>query len=361
MSAIEIVQLEKRFVNDGADVRVLCGLELEVASGELLVLVGPSGCGKSTALRLLAGLDEPSSGSIKLDGKSLAGVAARDRDMAMVFQGYALYPHMSVAENIGFPLKMRGMAKAERARRVQETAAIVGLESKLQRLPSELSGGERQRVAMARAIVRKPKVFLFDEPLSNLDAKLRAELRVELASLVRRLGVTAIYVTHDQAEAMTMADRVAVMNQGRLQQVGTPQQVYALPANVFVAGFIGTPAMNLLPVHIEAGLATGPGLRCPAPEGMAGDATVGFRPEQLCFDAGEATESNSLRLKASVSAIEPMGADDFVHLACEEQLLRARTAGFSAPEIGASCHVAVPRSATCWFDAMGERQWPPKP
>ena len=221
------------------------------------MLVGPSGCGKSTALRIIAGLEPADAGAVRLDGRDITHAPPQDRDVAMVFQGYALYPHLTVRENIEFPLRMRRVPKADRATRVAEAAALLGLGKLLSRHPAELSGGERQRVAMGRAIVRSPKAFLFDEPLSNLDAALRAELRVELASLVRRLGTTSVYVTHDQVEAMTMADRIAVMRAGTLQQVGTPRAIYEAPANVFVASFLGSPPVNLVDLEVTGGLRLG--------------------------------------------------------------------------------------------------------
>ncbi|MCC6557363.1 MAG: ABC transporter ATP-binding protein, partial [Polyangiaceae bacterium] len=246
MAAISLRGLVRRF--QGGDRPALAGLDLDVEDGELLVLVGPSGCGKSTALRLIAGLDAPDAGTVSIGGRDVGRVPPQDRDVAMVFQGYALYPHMTAREIMAFPLKMRGVPAAERARRVEEAAATLAIGRLLDRRPGELSGGERQRVAMGRAIVRAPKVFLFDEPLSNLDAALRAELRVELAALVRRLGTTSVYVTHDQVEAMTMGDRIAVLRAGELQQIGPPRSIYEDPANAFVAGFLGSPAINLIEV-----------------------------------------------------------------------------------------------------------------
>jgi multiple sugar transport system ATP-binding protein len=245
---------------------------LEVADGEFLVLVGPSGCGKTTALRLVAGLESPTRGSIAIDGARMNGRAAADRDIAMVFQSYALYPHMTVAENIGFGLRMRGTPKREIRQRVEEIGRTLGLEEVMHRRPRALSGGQRQRVAMGRAIVRRPSVFLMDEPLSNLDAALRVQMRAEIARIQRQLGTTTIYVTHDQLEAMTMADRVAVLRRGRLQQVGTPQEIYSFPANLFVASFIGSPAMNLMRADVTR---TGAGISC-----IAGDNEVVI-PDQV--------------------------------------------------------------------------------
>ncbi len=235
----------------GDDVRAVDGLSLHVADGEFMVLVGPSGCGKTTALRMLAGLEEISSGTLSIGGNVVNNVLPKDRDVAMVFQNYALYPHMTVAQNMGFALKIRGESKAEIARKVGEAATILHLTEYLDRRPKALSGGQRQRVAMGRAIVRNPQAFLMDEPLSNLDAQLRVEMRLEIARIQRLLGVATVYVTHDQIEAMTMGDRVAVMRGGKLQQVATPQALYDHPANEFVAGFMGSPPMNLLRAHLE--------------------------------------------------------------------------------------------------------------
>src|ERR1700691_2997972 len=237
----------------GDDVRAVDDLSLHVADGEFMVLVGPSGCGKTTALRMLAGLEDITSGSLSIGGTVVNNVLPKDRDVAMVFQNYALYPHMSVARNIGFSLKVRGDSKVEIKRKVDEAAAILRLENYLDRRPKALSGGQRQRVAMGRAIVRNPQAFLMDEPLSNLDAQLRVEMRLEIARIQRLLNVATVYVTHDQVEAMTMGDRVAVMRDGQLQQVDTPQDLYDRPANEFVAGFMGSPPMNLLPCQLRSG------------------------------------------------------------------------------------------------------------
>ena len=358
MGGITIRGLTKRFAagrGQAASAPALQGLDLDVRDGELLVLVGPSGCGKSTALRLIAGLEEPSAGRIELAGRDLAGVPPQKRDVAMVFQGYALYPHLTVREIMAFPLKMRGMSRANRAERVGDIAELVGLSDKLDRLPNELSGGERQRVAMGRAIVREPKAFLFDKPLSNLDAKLRAELRVELAALVRRLGITAIYVTHDQAEAMTMGDRVAVLRDGQLQQVGSPKAIYSDPTNVFVAGFVGTPTMNIVTLAREDGTLKAGGLRAASPSGVAGDGelTVGFRPEHVTI--GEAAGAG-LSAEAEVVAVEALGAETFVYLDAGGTKLRWRIAGFGGPAVGSTVLLTVASDRLLWFDvADGKR------
>lgn len=287
-------------------------LSLDVADGEFLVFVGPSGCGKSTSLRMLAGLEDVNTGRILIGDRDVTDVPPKDRDIAMVFQNYALYPHMSVAENMGFALKIAGVDKAERAERVLEAAKLLDLVDYLDRKPKALSGGQRQRVAMGRAIVRSPQVFLMDEPLSNLDAKLRVQTRTQIASLTRRLGVTTVYVTHDQVEAMTMGDRVAVLNAGILQQVDTPRNLYDRPANVFVAGFIGSPAMNLLELPaVSAGIEFG-NYTYPVDPAILAEAngktiTSGVRPEDLeIVGAGEG-------LDVEVDVVEELGADAYVY------------------------------------------------
>lgn len=276
MAAIELRKLTKSFGSYTA----LDDLDLNIADGEFLVLLGPSGCGKSTTMRIVAGLEEPSSGEILISGRRVNDIPARDRDLAMVFQNYALYPHMTVGENIAYPLKIRKVARAERENLVRAAADRVDMAHLLTRRPAELSGGQRQRVALARAIVRRPQVFLMDEPLSNLDAKLRTVMRGELKNLQRDLGVTTIYVTHDQVEAMTLADRIVILNRAIIQQIGTPAEVYARPANTFVASFIGSPPMNLLPGQLRDGSFVGAGGAF-ALDAAAGDVTLGIRPEHV--------------------------------------------------------------------------------
>jgi multiple sugar transport system ATP-binding protein len=286
-------------------------VELTVKDGEFLVLVGPSGCGKTTTLRMLAGLEEVNEGRILIGDRDVTQVPPKDRDIAMVFQNYALYPHMTVAENMGFALKIAGVKKDERAARVLEAAKLLDLEPYLDRKPKALSGGQRQRVAMGRAIVRKPEVFLMDEPLSNLDAKLRVATRTQIASLQRRLGVTTVYVTHDQVEAMTMGDRVAVLKDGVLQQVDTPRALYERPANVFVAGFIGSPAMNLLTLKIVAGGVKFGNATIKVDSAVLGktkekSVTVGLRPEDLVVSKSEG-------IAVEIDVIEELGADAFLY------------------------------------------------
>ena len=282
-------------------------LDLEIADGEFLVLVGPSGCGKSTTLRSLAGLEPTSSGRILIDDKDVTGLEPGDRDIAMVFQNYALYPHLTVAENMGFALKLAKMPKDEIKKKVKEAADILGLSEYLDRKPKDLSGGQRQRVAMGRAIVRNPKVFLMDEPLSNLDAKLRVQTRSELASLQQRLGTTTVYVTHDQVEAMTMGDRVAVLKDGVLQQVASPRELYDAPVNEFVAGFIGSPAMNIF--DYDGG-------------------RIGIRPEDMHIIDGP------VGIHGTVDIVEELGAESFVYINVGEQRFVARADKGRTPQRG---------------------------
>ncbi|WP_437897111.1 ABC transporter ATP-binding protein [Sorangium sp. So ce124] len=372
MATLSLRGLTRRFPS--AERPALAGLDLDVDDGELLVLVGPSGCGKSTALRLIAGLDSPDGGTVSIGGRDVSRVAPEDRDVAMVFQGYALYPHMTARDIMGFPLRMRGVAREERARRVEEAAALLAIGHLLDRRPGELSGGERQRVAMGRAIVRAPAAFLFDEPLSNLDAALRAELRVELAALVRRLGTTSVYVTHDQVEAMTMGDRIAVLRAGELQQVGPPRAIYEAPANTFVAGFLGTPAINLLPLERSGERYEGAALSLPAQPGVAlpDRAIAGVRPEHLRVapgrgshdDAGargDAGAQGEVEVEARVVVAEPLGAETFLYLDAGGTRLRARAHGFATPAPGEAVRARLDPRDVLWFDAgSGARIAPPR-
>ena len=302
----------------GSSVPAVDSLDLHVGDGEFLVLVGPSGCGKSTSLRMLAGLEEVNAGDIFIGERNVTDVPPKDRDIAMVFQNYALYPHMTVAENMGFALKIAGINKDERATRVLEAAKLLDLEPYLDRKPKALSGGQRQRVAMGRAIVRQPQVFLMDEPLSNLDAKLRVQTRTQIASLQRRLGVTTVYVTHDQTEALTMGDRIAVLKDGILQQVGSPRDLYETPNNIFVAGFIGSPAMNLFPADItDGGVTFGSAVAPVARDVLASTSetsvTVGVRPEDMIVStSGEG-------LLVEVELVEELGADGYLYGKTEVQ------------------------------------------
>ena len=296
----------------GSDFPAVPGLDLEIRDGEFMVLVGPSGCGKSTSLRMLAGLEEVNAGKIYIGDRDVTHTAPKDRDIAMVFQNYALYPHMTVADNMAFALKMAKVSPDERKKRVADAAKILGLEEFLERKPKALSGGQRQRVAMGRAIVRNPQVFCMDEPLSNLDAKMRVQTRTDIAKLQADLGVTTVYVTHDQVEAMTMGDRVAVMKLGELQQVDTPLGLYDRPVNLFVAGFIGSPQMNLLEAHAKDGQAQIGQYLVPvdptASRKMQGDITVGVRPE-----AWRLVSENEGGLPVKVTVVEELGADNYVY------------------------------------------------
>jgi multiple sugar transport system ATP-binding protein len=314
MSEIALREVRKEF--PGGTVAVN-DLTLTVGSGEVLVLVGPSGCGKSTALRLVAGLEKPTSGSIAIAGEDVVASGPRERDLAMVFQSYALYPHLDVFRNIAFPLKERRVAKPEIDRRVREVAGMLELSELLRRKPGQLSGGQRQRVAMARALVREPRGFLLDEPLSNLDAKLRTQVRGELKTLLARLGVTSIYVTHDQIEAMTLGDRIAVLDRGLLQQLGTPDEVFDRPANLFVAAFMGSPPMNLLRGAVEHRLLRAGTLRLEVAGVPDGEVVVGFRPESLGL-AGVGGPG----LDMQVEVVEPLGTETLVHGSTEGELVR---------------------------------------
>ncbi len=294
MARVRLEGIVKTYPNGHAAVR---GLDLTIEDGEFMVLVGPSGCGKSTVLRMIAGLETPTGGRLLIGDRDVTALPPQERDIAMVFQSYALYPHMSVRENLGFGLRMRHLPARGIAERVEAAARTLGLDPVLDRRPAQLSGGQRQRVALGRAIVREPQVFLFDEPLSNLDAKLRVETRAELARLHRRLGATAVYVTHDQEEAMTLGGRVAVLREGVLQQVAPPMELYRRPVNRFVAGFVGSPEMNFMPGELVPGAAPGPGL------------VLGIRPHDLAVVEGGAGD-----LDARVDVVEPLGSELVVHL-----------------------------------------------
>ncbi|MEU6476274.1 sn-glycerol-3-phosphate ABC transporter ATP-binding protein UgpC [Streptomyces sp. NPDC047017] len=359
------VQFDKATrVYPGSDKPAVDALEIDIADGEFLVLVGPSGCGKSTSLRMLAGLEDVNAGAIRIGDRDVTHLPPKDRDIAMVFQNYALYPHMTVADNMGFALKIAGVNKAEIRQKVEEAAKILDLTEYLDRKPKALSGGQRQRVAMGRAIVREPQVFLMDEPLSNLDAKLRVSTRTQIASLQRRLGITTVYVTHDQVEAMTMGDRVAVLKDGLLQQVDSPRNMYDKPANLFVAGFIGSPAMNLIEVPIaDGGVKFGnsvvpvnrDALKAAADKGDR-TVTVGVRPEHFdVVEQGGAAAAASLTkdsadrpagLAVSVNVVEETGADGYVYgtveVGGEQRDLVVRVSSRAVPEKGATVHV-VPR------------------
>ncbi|MFZ4409541.1 MAG: sn-glycerol-3-phosphate ABC transporter ATP-binding protein UgpC [Paracraurococcus sp.] len=354
MATLHIAGVQKSF---GAT-QVLHGVDLDVADGEMIVIVGASGCGKSTLLRIVAGLETATAGRIRIGGRDVTALEPADRDIAMVFQTYALYPHMSVAQNMGYGLKIRGLPRAEIDRRVAEAAGLLGIEALLDRRPRQLSGGQRQRVAMGRAIVRDPKVFLFDEPLSNLDAKLRVQMRAEIRRLQRRLGVTSLFVTHDQVEAMTLGDRLVVMHQGHAAQVATPMEIFERPADTYVAGFIGSPAMNFLAGTLAEGghavaLAAGPVIRFadgprPGPEGLA--LTIGIRPEHVRPDPAG--------LALALDLAEPLGSETVLHgrLANGEALV-VKLPG-AGPRDG-TLPVALPAEALHVFAAEGGRRLDP--
>jgi multiple sugar transport system ATP-binding protein len=327
MSDITLDRLTKVYAGD---VTAVDDVSLQIGDGEFMVLVGPSGCGKSTLLRMIAGLEEVTQGSISIGGTDVTEFAPRRRDIAMVFQSYALYPHMSVRKNIGYGLKVRRVPKDESRRRVEEVAKLLGLEELLERKPAQLSGGQRQRVAMGRAIVREPKAFLMDEPLSNLDAKLRVEMRASLAQLHARLGVTTVYVTHDQVEAMTLGQRVAVLDAGRILQVDTPQRLYEHPANLFVAAFIGTPAMNLVEGAIDGDHVVFGGLRLPLdparrPQGGSRPVVVGVRPE--AFDAVAFAAPGTKTFTIVPEVVEELGSDAHVFFHLDAQAVATDVSG----------------------------------
>jgi multiple sugar transport system ATP-binding protein len=330
--------------------KVLHGISLDISDGEFMVLVGPSGCGKSTLLRMLAGLEDITAGTIAIDGRVVNDLDSKDRDIAMVFQSYALYPHMSVRDNMGFSLRLRKEKSQVIADGVSRAARILNLEPFLERYPRELSGGQRQRVAMGRAIVRDPKVFLFDEPLSNLDAKLRVAMRSEIKALHQRLKTTTVYVTHDQVEAMTMADRIAVMNEGRIEQLGEPLELYDRPANLFVAQFIGSPAMNVFEGVFENGSVQGLGARwpCNAKAQQRQAVLYGIRPEHLAF--------GSQGIPAEVEVVEPMGAETEVLVRVQGKTFTVMTHGRASYGPGERVFVSPQAAHAHVFDAASGRR-----
>jgi multiple sugar transport system ATP-binding protein len=347
-SALKISGIRKTFGKGDKMVEVLKRIDIDVAPGEFLILVGPSGCGKSTLLNIIAGLEEPTEGDIRIGERNVVGVAPAQRDIAMVFQSYALYPTMSVADNIGFALEMRKVPKADREKRIQEVAAMLQITHLLDRRPAQLSGGQRQRVAMGRALARQPQLFLFDEPLSNLDAKLRVEMRAEIKRLHQVSGITSVYVTHDQIEAMTLGSRIAVMKDGVLQQLGTPDDIYSRPANTYVAGFIGSPTMNLIAGRaVNTSAAAGFGiknavlpLQCP----VATDALLGVRPEHITLTA-------DAPWRGEVSVVEPTGADTFVVIKTDAGDVTVRTSPQTQARPGDAVGLEIQAARVNWFDA----------
>ena len=348
MAAVELRDLHKSFGSFVALER----LNLTIEDGEFLVLLGPSGCGKSTTMRLIAGLEDPTSGAILIGGREVNDVPARDRDLAMVFQNYALYPHMTVGENIGYPLKIARIPKSERADRVRSAAEKVEMEDLLSRRPAELSGGQRQRVALARAIVRTPQLFLMDEPLSNLDAKLRTVMRAELRHLQKDLATTTIYVTHDQVEAMTLADRIVILNDAKIQQMGTPAEIYARPANSFVASFIGSPPMNLIEGVFSGGHFSHDGGVLDLPGQPDGPATLGIRPEDITV-----LDDASGDLSGTVYSSELLGDSTLIITRSGKAMVSAKTDPDGGREMDAPISLRFDRGKLHFFDGdTGERR-----
>jgi len=353
VGAIAITNVVKRYGSGAKTNQVIHGVNAEIADGEFVVIVGPSGCGKSTLLRMVAGLEEISGGQIAIGGRVVNDVEPAERDIAMVFQNYALYPHMSVFENMAYGLKIQKVPAAEIKARVDKAAGILQLDALLARKPRELSGGQRQRVAMGRAIVRQPQVFLFDEPLSNLDAKLRAQTRLEIQKLHRELGVTSLFVTHDQVEAMTLAQRMIVMNAGRMEQIGTPDEVYQRPATTFVAGFIGSPPMNLLKGTADgASFNVGPTLALPGAAPRNGELILGLRPEH----AGLGTADGD-GWPMRVEMIEMLGAERLVYGRVGDALFTVRIDGTLAPPSpGEMVSLEMDAAHLHWFDARTQQR-----
>jgi multiple sugar transport system ATP-binding protein len=354
MAAIELDKLEKRF----GKVPAVRGIDLAIADGEFVVLVGPSGCGKSTTLRMIAGLEDISAGTVTIAGEVVNELDPKQRNIAMVFQNYAIYPHLTVGQNIGFGLYTSKLPQPEKQRRIASAARTLGLEDLLGRRPSELSGGQRQRVAIGRAMVRDPVAFLFDEPLSNLDAQLRAQMRIEIKRLHQRLRTTTVYVTHDQVEAMTMADRIVVMRDGRILQVGTPTELYENPVDVFTARFIGSPAMNLLHGTLDSGGLTVRGASHPlkgiATRPAAGsELLVGIRPHDLIV--GTPGSDGGLSVGGTVSAVEPLGAETLVHIDTAGAEVIATAAGKAIPAINSTVTAAAVPGSLYLFEAATER------
>jgi sn-glycerol 3-phosphate transport system ATP-binding protein len=352
MAAVTLKNVVKRF----GVFEIVHGANIDVDDGEFVVFVGPSGCGKSTLLRMIAGLEDISGGEIAIGGKVVNDVEPADRGIAMVFQSYALYPHMSVEQNLSFGLRMNGNPKADTERRVKRASEILRIAELMKRRPRQLSGGQRQRVAIGRAIVRNPKVFLFDEPLSNLDAKLRGQMRVEIKNLQRTLGVTSVYVTHDKLEAMTLADILVVMNAGLVEQTGAPLDIYEKPASTFVASFIGAPPMNLLALTGSSSgpiLADGTAIDFAAPETQA--VTLGFRPEDADVTFNAEALPGALVLPATVEAVEPVGAESFLHCAAGGSRIVVRVSGRATAKPGDQLRVVAKAEKLHWFDQAGKR------
>ncbi|GHC72687.1 ABC transporter ATP-binding protein [Limoniibacter endophyticus] len=353
MAAVSFRGLSKNY---GA-AHILKGIDLDITDGEFLVLIGPSGCGKSTTLRLLAGLEDITSGEIRIGDELVNNLRPRDRDIAMVFQDYALYPHKSVRDNLGFGLKVRGVPRDEAIRRIDEVAGMLGISHLLDRRPAQLSGGQRQRVAMGRAIVRRPQVFLFDEPLSNLDAQLRGQVRTEIKKLHQTLKTTTIYVTHDQVEAMTLADRIVILRDGMIEQIGTPDEIYQEPASTFVGRFIGAPSMNFLTARLESSVARLADRMVCDLTNVAGigkatgdEIIMGLRPEHIRSGTGDGID-----LAGTVQIVEPLGADTLVHLDMGKITIVARFEAKERPQIGQPLTMTIKPENIRLFDAGTER------
>jgi multiple sugar transport system ATP-binding protein len=351
MATIEIDRLVKKY----GQTAVVHGIDLAIQDGEFVVLVGPSGCGKSTTLRMIAGLEEISGGQIRIDGRVVNDLQPKDRNIAMVFQNYAIYPHVTVADNIAFGLYRSKLSKSEKRGRVEQVAQTLGLSHLLERRPSALSGGQRQRVAIGRAMVRDPAAFLFDEPLSNLDAQLRTQMRIEIKRLHHRLGTTSVFVTHDQVEAMTMADRIVVMRDGRILQVGSPLELYEKPVDVFTARFIGSPTMNLLPASLkqgEADLSVGGSIKVPSLSASSSEVLVGVRPQDL---APGVPGVPGLSVSGTVVVVETLGSETLVHIESGDQTVIGSAPGRQIPKIGEQLTLHAPVERLYYFDKATEK------
>jgi multiple sugar transport system ATP-binding protein len=351
MATIEIDRLVKKY----GQTAVVHGIDLAIQDGEFVVLVGPSGCGKSTTLRMIAGLEEISGGQIRIDGRVVNDLQPKDRNIAMVFQNYAIYPHVTVADNIAFGLYRSKLSKSEKRARVEQVAQTLGLSHLLERRPSALSGGQRQRVAIGRAMVRDPAAFLFDEPLSNLDAQLRTQMRIEIKRLHHRLGTTSVFVTHDQVEAMTMADRIVVMRDGRILQVGSPLELYEKPVDVFTARFIGSPTMNLLPASLkqgEADLSVGGSIKVPSLSASSSEVLVGVRPQDL---APGVPGVPGLSVSGTVVVVETLGSETLVHIESGDQTVIGSAPGRQIPKIGEQLTLHAPVERLYYFDKATEK------
>ncbi|MBK7195824.1 MAG: ABC transporter ATP-binding protein [Myxococcales bacterium] len=356
MCEVRLTGISKRYEGAKGGRATIERLDLTFPSGELVVMIGPSGCGKSTTLRIVAGLEEPTTGSVWIDGKDVTALPPAQRDLAMVFQSYALYPHMTVFENLAFALRIRRAPEAEITERVTTVAEALGLSALLERRPKALSGGQRQRVAIGRAVVRKPKVFLFDEPLSNLDAKLRGEMRREIARIHKDAGTTSLYVTHDQIEAMTLADRIVVLRDGDVQQIGSPLEIYQRPANRFVAGFFGTPTMNFLSAAVESegggrkARGLGFAVPVPGPADLGGEVVLGIRPEDVSLEPG----GDRVALPGAVTLREVLGAEVVLHVTSPAGDVTVRAPAQTPARAGDAVTVYLDPSALHWFDAQSQ-------